>query len=389
MKILMITPDEFPPDIRIEKEARSLIVAGHQIILALPRRKETVEQLNYNDIDVRYVTLPDREFNSKLEYAFYRTGLSSAVNPAWVWRIQELVSKEKIKAIHVHNLPLVDAATQVAQAYDIPLISDLHELYPENIEASYSFPTGYLISWLGRWHERERRCLQNSAKIIVISDSARDYYVKRYHINLSKFVVLGGMIDLDEFYSFPLIPDIVNQFKDKYTICYAGGSGSYRGIEVLVKAFNRIQPYIPNAHLLLIGPHSANIIDSCKPGTATITGWVDYSLFRSYISSSKIAVHPLLALNKQMQYASPNKIFQYMASGVPIIATRTQSFQKFIADTGVGILFKSRDDKDLAGAILQLYKSPIIQRYSARALEVVKNEYNWKNESSKLLEIYK
>jgi glycosyltransferase involved in cell wall biosynthesis len=394
MKILMLNPDTFPPDIRIEREARSLIEAGHAVFLLCPRQRGQPEQENVGGMDVRYIALPDIKFEKVIDLALYRAGISSAINPGWIEIMDSVVREEQISAIHIHNLPLVETAVTVAQRHDIPVVSDLHELYPENIKVSYPWLQGHLICWTGRWYEREKRCFRDSSRVIVISDAAKEYYIKKYNVSPDKVVVIGGMIDLEEFYGFRIYPDITNQFKDLYTIVYAGGYAHYRGLDTLVKAFAQVLKEIPNAHLLLVGPHP---IEALRRGVEprifdhiTITGYVDYSLFRSYIGAGKVAVHPLKITNRQMEYACPNKIFQYMACGLPIVASRSISFKQYIADSGAGVLFRSGDHIDLARAITALYRDPgLAASYAHNALAAVNQYYNWKNESEKLLDIYR
>jgi len=110
MKIGMILENNFPPDIRVEKETRSLTKTGHNIyLLCLRKENQPFEEL-IDSIFVRRIfnnqNLPFRKANRLFFYIrFYHRN--------WAKEIEKIVSEKKIEVLHVHDLPLVKTALTV------------------------------------------------------------------------------------------------------------------------------------------------------------------------------------------------------------------------------------------------------------------------------------
>src|SRR6056297_2229208 len=105
MKILMVLNEEFPPDHRVEKEADSLMGAGYQIVLlCYTTRQDLPLQEDYKGMQVKRFRMKPNLRNKLnalfLVVPFYR----------WIWKkhIEQIIRKDAIEAIHIHDLPLSD-----------------------------------------------------------------------------------------------------------------------------------------------------------------------------------------------------------------------------------------------------------------------------------------
>ena len=126
MHIGMILCKPYPPDIRLEKEIRSLIEAGHHLFVLAERRNT---EPNREDISA---AITDRyaqptSFRRRLDWLRFQTSFKSSF---WNNRIRSFVKRNNIEILHVHDLPLVVTTIEIAREFNIPVVADMHENYP-------------------------------------------------------------------------------------------------------------------------------------------------------------------------------------------------------------------------------------------------------------------
>lgn len=124
----MVLERTFPPDIRVEKEARALIKAGHEIYVLSYWKKGMRNNESIDNMNVIRWRRPADLLRSAWNYFFFGLTL---VYPFWKKLITHSVKRYGIEAIHVHNLPLVKTGLITARRFGIFLVADLHENYPE------------------------------------------------------------------------------------------------------------------------------------------------------------------------------------------------------------------------------------------------------------------
>ena len=112
MKILMVLESEFPPDDRVEKEAVSLIQAGHEVHLACYTMENRRGLEIYKGIKI---------YRRSISKLIYKSSVGSLRFPMYFnfWRkfLQEIYEIEKYELVHIHDLPLVKVGLELKQKY--------------------------------------------------------------------------------------------------------------------------------------------------------------------------------------------------------------------------------------------------------------------------------
>lgn len=395
----------FPPDIRVEKEARTLLKANHEVFL-LSRGKDGVpsEEL-VEGIRVIREKVPQNLSKRTLRTLPKRGGhylwrQVSFVDPFWKKILENAISEYQIEALHIHDLPLVSTGLSVAHKLNIPLIADLHENYPEAVRQSRmtTKPVQRILNLatpLWRWKRLERFCVQQADRVITVVDEAKQHYVSDCGIPSGKVTVVMNTEDLDYFHSLPIKEDIVKKYQPYFTISYVGGFGWHRGIQTAISAMPEILHQIPNARLVLVGT-GANESDlrelarkkKVEPAVE-FTGWQDFNLVPSYISASRICLIPYIR-SGNTNASCPHKLFQYMAMGKPVIASSMDSLRRIIIETGSGMTYPSGNTDALAEAVIKIYRDrDLAIRMGEAGKRAVKEKYNWEAEGKKLIKLYK
>ena len=126
MNILMILESEFPPDVRVEKEIRTLTSQGHKVFLLATSGKPNPKTDRFEKLEIY------RIYQNRLMYKMSALALTLPFYfNFWRKNISLFLAEHKINVIHLHDLPLASVVYQLGKQYDIPVVFDFHENRPE------------------------------------------------------------------------------------------------------------------------------------------------------------------------------------------------------------------------------------------------------------------
>lgn len=391
MKILMLLDREFPPDIRVENEAHSLIKAGHEIhILCYDfSQKEPFEQ--HKGINIH-------RFRIKKQIAKKALGLILNVPIyKWIWKKQliNLLKKEHFDAVHIHDLPLC-ILISILKKYRMPIIADMHENYPFLVAEQY-----YMKSILGRiifryrnWFKKEKKWLSQADHIICVAPEMKN----RLEETLGKsnnIQIVPNTFSFDSFGANQIeIDGLRKKFNSNFIILYVGGFDYGRGLDILISAMKHLKTRISDFALVLVGDGSIlqELIQHVESqginDLVYFEGWKPASHVKSYIEASSVCVIPHLK-SEQTDNSSPNKLFQYMFFERPVISSNCTSLEKIISDENCGLVFKDKDVQDLADKLYQIYQNPnLASTMGSNGKSAVLNIYNWETTVKPLITLY-
>ena len=165
-------------------------------------------------------------------------------------------------------------------------------------------------------------------------------------------------------------------------IVYIGGVTVIRGAREMAKAMRCLPPHL-DARLVIAGsfdpPDLRVLYENCE--RATLLGW----LSRGQLATLLGLLHPV----PNHVEAQPNKLFEYMSAGIPVIASDFPLWREIVGTTRCGLLVNPLDPEAIASAIEWLLTHPDeAEAMGKRGREAVQDRYNWEGESQKLLALY-
>lgn len=178
---------------------------------------------------------------------------------------------------------------------------------------------------------------------------------------------------------------------DGRLVCYVGAlrtMGMEKGIEILLKAIKAIY----NCKLLVVGG-SPEDVDFYKKISSEygisdrviFTGFVSHRKVPLYLSAADILIAPFPKTPHYEFYMSPMKIFEYMASGRPIIASDLESIREILSDD-CAVFVPPDDASALAKSIEKLLADKTnASRYASKALALI-SEHTWQKRAERILE---
>jgi len=383
MKIGMILGHVFPPDIRVEKEARTLLNAGHEVYLLCMSSPDLPKDDVYEGIKLRrsdfFPKLPPviRQFNTLIRHVTFK-------NYKLISQIEKFVDENSIDVLHVHDLPMAKSTLTAAERKGVPAVADLHENYPAAVQfyhANASFKTKFL-NGTRRWKICENYCLQRVNQVIVVVDEAKKRVVNDYEIPEEKVTVVSNTEDIDFFESFELEQELIDSYKDYFVITYVGGFGPHRGLDVPIKAMPILKEEIPNVKLLLVGDGANRAelellaSDLGVSENVEFTGWEPFDLVPSYISLSDICLVPHHS-NPHTDATVPHKLFQYMLMRKPVVVSTCKPLARIVNETGAGLVFESGNSEDFARVCLKLLDTNKRKNLGENGRKAVLEKYNW------------
>jgi glycosyltransferase involved in cell wall biosynthesis len=174
-------------------------------------------------------------------------------------------------------------------------------------------------------------------------------------------------------------------------LVYAGGISAIRGIREMVRALEGLPPSV---RLQLAGSFAA---PQLLAQVQSLSGWrqVDYrgQLGRGGVQQLLARARLGLVLYHPEQDhldAQPNKLFEYMAAGLPVIASDFPLWRRLVADAGCGLVVDPLAPRAIAAAARYLLDHPAeAEAMGQRGRAAVAACYNWEAEATKLLGLYR
>lgn len=173
-------------------------------------------------------------------------------------------------------------------------------------------------------------------------------------------------------------------------ICYAGSLYLWKGVDVLIKAMR----YLPGERLVVVGGGSR--LDELKrlasvesvSDRVSFTGAVPHEAVRGYLLGAKVAVLPNV-LDGPSRFSSPLKLFEYMACGVPVVASDIPAFTEIISHKKNALLFEPGNAGALAGCVRELSENPATASALAAAAGEEAEKYTYEKRAQRISEIIK
>jgi len=200
-------------------------------------------------------------------------------------------------------------------------------------------------------------------------------------------VLVRNFPDLGEFTKIK--EDDINERENNAV--YVGGVTKVRGLKENILAINNISPTL-NAKLLVGGTFQSkdfeDEINALNLKNTDFKGWLSRDKVQSLLSQAKIG---LVTLHPTANYydAYPVKMFEYMAAGLPVIASDFPVYREIIETADCGILVDPLKPEKISEAIERLLCTPdVIIKYAKNGRKAAMEYYNWQHEAEQLISLY-
>ena len=358
-KIVIAVTNDLTTDQRVHKVCTTLLENGCDILLIGRKRKSSIP------IERSYKTTRMRLLfeNGPLFYAEYNVRLFFKL----------LFTKFDICV--ANDLDTLLASYMVHKIRGKQIVYDSHELFTEVPELVHR-PKIQKI-----WLTLEQYLLPKIHHKMTVCDSIAAYYKRKYQ---SSFEVIRN-IPVKKALSQGSFPFDTG---DKTIILYQGAVNVGRGLELMIETMSLLS----NTIFVIIGAGDIlkelqeKVAKQNKGHLVKFMGSLEPEKLRKLTPLADIGISLEEDLGLNYRYALPNKIFDYIQSGIPVICSDLPEMKKIICENNIGEVLIQRAPKNLAITIQEMVANRAA--YSTQLVATAK-KFTWEKESKKLLKIYK
>jgi glycosyltransferase involved in cell wall biosynthesis len=329
-----------------------------------------------------------------LRLAARRSMRLGAILRIWLWYRASRQLGLDADVYHGHDLTAVVPAWAHARRQRVPLIYDSHEIYLESGPAVHA-------SALTRWTlaRIERAAARRSRAVVTVNPSLAKELAARLGVPEPTVVMncpprwLPEASDpprFDHFRGTAGLPIAA----DAPIVLYQGGFTPHRGIEVIIKALN--EPELTGAVAVFLGYGALRewlVEQAAGPelaGRVFVVDAVPPDALLEWTASADVTGAPIERSTLNHWLSTPNKVFESLAAGVPVVASDFPEMGRIVRETGAGTLCDPADLRSVAAAFGAIMALPEQERLELRrrTRRAALERYNWETEALKLLQLY-
>ena len=363
-RVCIITTVHPPFDTRIfHKEAKTLARAGYKVVLiAQHERNEVVD-------GVGIVALP------RPRNRFTRIfGLT--------WRAFCLALRERADVYHFHDPELLPIGVLLKFLRRAKVIYDVHEDVPQQILTKYWIPAPLRRPVAAVFNAVEKLLARAVDAVVVATEGIAEKFAR------FKPVVVHNYPHLEMLPN----PSAKRKGEKERVLVYVGGISKIRGALEMLRALEYLNPAW-DVRLYLIGKFDPPELEQelrALPGYQWVRflGWLPWEVAWERVQTAfagLVLFHPA----PNHMDSLPNKLFEYLSVGLPVVASNFPLWKEIVEGNRCGITVDPLDPKAIAQAIEYLLAHPEEARQMGEnGRRAVVEQYNWEQEKGKLLKLY-
>jgi glycosyltransferase involved in cell wall biosynthesis len=380
MRVCMLGYTFYELDSRVRQYARALVERGDEVdFIGLRKEGQAVEEIVQG---VRIFRIQGRDYNEKGRISYLFKLLRFLASSSLLLSRKHF--HKRYDLIHIHSVPdfLVFAAW-LPRLTGAKVVLDIHDVVPEFYATKFNAPPG------SRMFQSllllEKLCAMFANHVIIANDVWRDKLMSR---------ALRGSKCTTILNSPPRVaPEAGNRRRtnSKYTILYPGSLNHHQGVDVAVQAFALIKNSIPEAefHIYGEGAEFENIGRLIRElgleKDVFLQPYVAHEEILRIMENADLGVDPKRT-DGFANEAFGGKIFEFMALGVPVVASSTRTNKHYFTESVVRFC-RGGDTQDLAQSILALHKDREATDRMVQNATAFVRRYQWDAQKSIYLDL--
>jgi len=288
----------------------------------------------------------------------------------------------KPDVVYLMSGPLSPLALMVAFLLRVPSMLEMHGIAEDEFRKRGI--SEIVIKVLNMKH---RVGFWLSSSIICVTEGIRNEVAKRYRVRRNKLVVIpnGANIELFKPLSKHACRQRLGLDKDSFYVGFIGSFAPWQGLDTLIQAAKLVtEEGFSHIKYVLLGDGELSttlrqmVHELDVEKSVFFAGSVPYTSVVDYINASDVMVAPFSGKGGQA-LGSPLKLFEYLACGRPVIASRMDGVTHVVEEGHCGHLIGGGDVQELANAIIQSYnEQDELKQLGENGRKLVEAKYSWR-----------
>lgn len=350
--VVMLVVSALRIDPRVEREARALASNGYHVTVICP------------DISSPSLVEQPIDWGMGIQFDILGWQAASFVNQH-PWLHGDLMLEAALKyrplAFHCHDLSTALIGLAAARLVGSRCVCDFHEWYSENVswDAAAQKYVPHPDSTRTMYQAAEALAMARADEVITVCNSIAHELEADYSVSGKSVHVIRNVPSLKRSDAvYPSLRDSLQVKSDQVVLLWQGGTGPTRLLEPVIKAL----ALAPNIVFVIRGPSLDLFGDGYRKLAEEIGVGDRLHLLPPVKSADVVAasvgadvgIWTLPNLSKNFYYALPNKIFEYLAAGLPLICANFPEARAIVERYDVGVTFDPYDPKSIADAMIKM-----------------------------------
>jgi glycosyltransferase involved in cell wall biosynthesis len=367
-KAIVSVINDLSTDQRVHKVCTTLHNMGFEVVLVGRKQRKSLP-------------LAKRDYGTKRMFLIFEKG------PLFYLEFQKrlfwFLLFNKTDVLVANDLDTLLPNYLISKIKGVPLVYDTHELFCEVPELQQN-PVKKNI-----WKRLEKWIFPKLKYVFTVNQSIAELYNKEYAVPVK--VVRNIPLLSNQKKVFTVSKQELNLPADKKIIILQGaGINIHRGAEEAVLAMQ----YVNDALLLIVGSGDVmhilhQLVNENKLHEKVIfTGKVPFEKLLQYTHNADLGLTLDKDTNVNYKYSLPNKLFDYIHAGVPVLASDLVEIKKIITTYTVGDTIVTHEPQHIADKVNFILNNNLQLNEWKKNCKIAAEKLNWENEEKQLKEVY-
>lgn len=368
-KVIVSVINDLSTDQRVHKTCLTLTELGFNVILVGRRQRKSLP-------------LAGRVYSTHRMFLLFEKGPLFYLE--YQIRLFIFLLFHKVHVVVANDLDTLLPNYLISKIKASQLVYDTHELFCEVPELQGN-PMKRKV-----WKRLELWIFPKLKNVFTVNDSIANIYTSEYHVPINVVRNIPFLKNQNVVISASL--EELNLPKNKKIIVLQGaGINMDRGAEEAVEAMQ----YVEDSLLLIIG--GGDVLDTLKimvlelklNDSVMFIGKVPFEKLMQYTRLADIGLTLDKDTNINYRYSLPNKLFDYIHAGVPILASELVEVKKIVEKYQVGDCIQSHEPKHIAEKLNHILADADRLQMWKKNAKIASESLNWETEQQRLIAVYK
>jgi glycosyltransferase involved in cell wall biosynthesis len=379
-RICMIAYTDYAGDTRVRREAEALVARGDLVHVICPQPEGRADVTSMNG-----VTLVPRgrlDYEPRGPLAYILRYLRFVVRAGAT--VSRYHARYRYDVVQVHTMPdFLVFATLLPKLFGAGVLIDVHDLVPELYASKFARPESHPVIKVAKWVERQSVAFADRA--LAVHGPHLDALVDHGNPR-EKFEIVMNAPDPDLFRRQSAEPT------GPFTLVYHGTIARRHGLEFAVRAVGIARKSCPDLRLEIVGDgddverieHLIKTLDLADCVSIS-RGIVPVEELEPILARANAGIVPIVD-DSFTRYMLPVKLLEYVALGLPVLCTRTDTIQAYFDDSDVAF-FDSGDVAALAARIVELRENPQMRAGMVENATHFFRQHSWFHERQRYFDV--